>query len=372
MLSISRRLASSVPATAPVSRPYWAVRRRAVLVPAVVLGLVVCGALFSTLVGAACPPPEALTLRVEDGEARPGALLAVVVRTYSPRGVASGQICFRQAALRSPAADEGTAPESWIEGIESALVFTEADDAQVAADWDGTTGELLLDFSSASAGVNDRDGPMAVLFLRLADDAPVGGSFAFELDLEQTFLVDGAGQAIELEPRGGTMEVLAPSAPFELGAEGGEITPGDWAELGFGSRESRAFDEGRLDLELDPAWAAADWRERLEVRIDRRFGTAEWSWQTSAEGRVSVTFASPDHTLGRVPGTFVEVRVPVALGVAPGTISPISIGAETRLEGADGQNLDLETEGDQVEIVAPMPFFADGFESGTVDGWCTP
>ena len=105
---------------------------------------------------------ESMTLRINDTSAEPGGLAAVVLRTYAPRGVGQGQICLAAAANRG-------ASGSPFVSLESVVVFSEQGDANVTQSFDEGAQMGLIEFDSLSATINWSDGPLAVLFFRVAD-----------------------------------------------------------------------------------------------------------------------------------------------------------------------------------------------------------
>ena len=267
--------------------------------------------------------PEPLTLRVEDGEAVPGEVLAVVVRTYSPRGLSSGQICFRgtaNLAARSGEPPSGTAATGALplEALLGFEVFSDAGDAIFDAVFEPLTGETLLTFQSPSAGVNASDGPLAVLYFRLASTVAPGTSFEIAIDLAATAVEDGDSRAVTVEPRAGRFEALEDSAAFDVGAEGDAAVPGQRAELGFTTSRHLPLEGGEILLRFDPSIAAADWADRLEVNLDPRHGTATAMAETPAPGEIRILVHSPDRTWSSVPGQIVTIRLPIASDAPPG------------------------------------------------------
>ncbi|MCG8458994.1 MAG: hypothetical protein MI919_22180 [Holophagales bacterium] len=320
--------------------------------------------------------PEPLTLRVEDGEAVPGDVLAVVVRTYSPRGLSSGQICFRGTANLAPrsgdppfgTATTGTSPLEALLGVE---VFSEAGDAVFDAVFDPLSGETLLTFQSPSAGVNASDGPLAVLYFRLASTVASGTLFEIAIDLAATAVEDGDSQPVTVEPRAGRFEALVPSAAFDVGPEGDAAVPGQLADLGLTTSRFLPLDGGEILLRFDPGIAAADWADRLEVEVDPRHGTATATAETPAPGEIRILIHSPDLTWNSVPGQVVTIRLPIASDAPLGSVTAVELDpVQTFLRDAEGTLLDLSFDTEVIEIVPESPAFADGFESGDTLEWC--
>ena len=180
---------------------------------------------------------EPLTLRVNDGEAAPGGVLAVVLRTYSPRGVGQGQVCFFRNANFG---DQAKAGEATLTELIEARVFSDEGDAEVSADFNVATQELMLDFSSVTASINQSDGPMIALLFRVSEQAAPGATFTISVDGGVSFLFDGNGRPIDIEPRAGEFTIRSPLAPYEFDAEGGDAAGGMFSESGVStSRTAR-------------------------------------------------------------------------------------------------------------------------------------
>lgn len=174
---------------------------------------------------------DVLTLRVDDAEGEPGDVATVVIRTYAPRTVGQGQICLRadsppdssltngprKAAgvpiFRVPDAGASSltneSPIPWLE-LESYAVLSSEGDAISEGAFDAPAQTAFLVFESLSGTINSDDGPLAVLFFRIAEEAPVDTEFDISLDAADTFLIDAAGVPLELELRPGKLKILKP------------------------------------------------------------------------------------------------------------------------------------------------------------------
>lgn len=300
---------------------------------------------------------EPLTLRINDAEGAPGGVAAVVLRTYAPRGVGQGQICFTANEARG-----GSAP---FVALEEVVVFSEAGDAEVVHAFDDQAQMALIEFASASASINWADGPLAVLFFRLDPALDPGQTFALGLDLAGTFLIDAGGQNIPLEPRGGVLTLRAPGAPYELAAEGDSLISGNVAALGVDTSEAFAIGGGRVALLWDPAFASGP----PEVSMDPRHGNAVFSVDLTVPGRALVTFDSPDGSLNEVPGKIVSVDLPTDVAMPPGS-SPLTLDPDlTYLQDPAGAPLPIALIADVLVIELPGTIFTDGFESGGLGAW---
>ena len=311
---------------------------------------------------------EPLTLRLSDTEVRPGEVAAVVVRTYEPRGVGQGQLCLRAIDLPSPpgvvegVASKGTgSPFVDLEGV---VVFSGEDDAVTASSFDPLDQTAVLDFESLSGTINSTDGPLAVLFFRVDPSLTPGSVFELQFDGE-TFLQDPTGTPIPVEIRGGELEILAPSAPLSLGAEGDRVAPGMVARIGVATAEQLLLGGGEVTLLYDPAIADG----MPVVTLDPRHGSSVFSADVGTPGRVEVSFDSPDGTLNTVPGQLISIDLPTRADLPIGTLSAISIDPASQLEDAAGVELALVLDSDVIEFVEDEGVFADSFESGDLSEW---
>ena len=302
---------------------------------------------------------DAMTLRISDTMAEPGDRVAVVLRTYAPRGISQGQICFAARNSRGPGGTPFVA-------LEEAVVFSELGDAEVVQVFDGPAQMALIEFTSLSATVNWADGPLAVLFFRLDPGLQPGWAFALDLDLAETFLIDAQGQSVPLEPRGGVLTVRAPGAPYELAAEGDNVAGGAVAALGVDTSEVFAIGGGQMALRWDPAVAAGP----PAVSMDPRHGHAVFDVDLDLPGRALVTFTSPDGSLNEVPGKIVSIDLPIAASAPPGSSYPVTLDPLlTRLRDPGGSPIPIALIADVLELELAGPIFADGFESGDTASW---
>lgn len=302
---------------------------------------------------------ETMTLRINDTTAEAGDRVAVVLRTYAPRGVGRGQICLRA----NPNARGGGGP---LLALEEVVVFSELGDAEVVQTFDGPSQVALIEFSSLSATINWTDGAMAVFFFRLDGALQPGQNFDLELDLAETFLIDAEEQSIQLRLRGGELTVRDPSAPHELAAEGDDVVAGEIANLGVETAGIFAIGSGQVALRWDPATAAGS----PVVSMDPRHGVAFFSVDLAEPGLALVTFDSPDGSLNEIPGTIVSVDLPTAGGAPPA--SPVTLDPLlTHLEDPAGSPIPIMLIADVLEIEFSGTIFTDGFESGDVGEWTT-
>lgn len=262
-----------------------------------------------------------LALRVSDAVGQPGGIVAVVVRTYAARPIKQGQVCFRGrrgpqrvvttglAAGGGLAANAGDQPFASLVG---ALVFGPRGQVTYRAVLEPL--EAMITFASPAAMVNRLDGPVAVLYLRLAADLQPGDTFTLDLDPADTFLVDAAGQPIPILIKPGLLRIRARGESIELTAPGARLAPGRSAALGVSTVEARPFTKGQVGLRWDPTIQAG----KPSVRMDARFGHATFTVDRSTPGLLIVTFQSPDASLNTVAGKFIEVTLPTKASVPHG------------------------------------------------------
>lgn len=291
---------------------------------------------------------NSLTLRLADASGAPGGIVAVVLRTYSSRGVGQGQVCMpiRQRAQgleRSPATDP-------VAAVLGSVVFSRRNDANFATQLDPDSQSVMLTFDSPSASINEVDGPLAAVYLRLRSDLVPGQEYEIGLDLPDSFLVDGEGTPIAIEGRPGRLRVEAASEPFSLSAAAEDTVPGRTALLSAQSEQLRLLSAGRVALRYDPLVADG----APEVRIDPRYGRADFNLDGSNpdQGLVVVNFASPAKDLNRVTGDFIQVLLPTRSDIPLGTDSPVRIDpALSVLVGRRGQVLTLDLDDDTIEFI---------------------
>ena len=291
---------------------------------------------------------DTLTLRVNDAIGEPGGLAAVVIRTYASRPAGQGQICIvtRAGRARSGGAESGPFAE-----LVDYRVFSKKNDAvSVAAMEDGAGGQtILIEFSSESATINRKDGPLAVLLFRLRGDLGPNQRFAVELDLTQTELIGRGGEKIRLEPRGGELLVRRPSDPYLAEAEDDKIEPGERAEIGLGTFEPVGMSEGRIGLRFDPDLVAG----KIRVKMKKQHGKRRFRADRSEPGLVLVTFRSKNASFNTVPGELLAVDFKTPRGTPVGTRSRVWLDpALTFFVDADGDILPFELEDGELEFEA--------------------
>ncbi len=306
----------------------------------VVAGLLLASALLPLPASA----KDTLRVRINDAVVVPGGKLAVVLRTYASRPIGQGQLCLEV----SGESGSGSGP---VTELDNAEVTSDANDAgtATASNTAATPQTFMVEFDSPSQTINASDGPLAVYYLQTSLALTPGETYALQLDLANSTLRDAAGDLVELEPRDGVLQVRAPDAPIALEADAERVVPGGIARLFVETNELFPISSGRVTLTYDPAIEAGI----PEVVMSPRYGDATFTSDVSVPGRVVVDFRSADLSLNRVPGRFIEIRVPTSSGTAPGTLVPLSLEAE--LFDADSKAVPLQIAGGNVEFVRPSP-----------------
>lgn len=321
-------------------------------------------ALFAVLAPSAAEAqaPEELTLRINDAAGRPEAQVAVVLRTYAPRPIKQGQICFfaGRRLVRG-----GSAPFASLDDV---VVFSEAGDAVTVGVLEGAGGEqtVMLEFSSDSSSVNESDGPLAAFYLTLAPDVAAGQIIDLELDVDQTFLEDEDGNPVDLRLRSGELSVLGAEEPFLLEADGTEAPAGSVALLTVETAELRSLGSGTVGYRYDPEVAEGP----PTVTAAEHAGPLNFTVDSSQEGLVLIDFTAGGNDVNRVPGPLFVVNLLISSTAAPNSLWPVSLDPElTSLVAFDGEALDLTLGSDVLRVTPGIPLFTDGFESGDLSGW---
>ena len=296
---------------------------------------------------------EKLTLRVNDARGGPGDLVAVVVRTYASRPIGQGQICIgarragRNRSVANATAGEAAETGSPFASLEKVEVFSARQDATFQVSFDGQEADVT--FRSPSGSINAVDGPLAVFHFRLSNSVREGEVYEIALDIEDTFVVAGSGQRLDVEPKPGELEIREGGGEedsVELGVTGGRVRRGKTARVKLATRDAVALSSGRIALRYDPkVMTGKPW-----VRIDPRYGKLTVVADTDTPGLVLIDFQSPDRSFNRVPGDLFEVRMAISRqaprGRTPVTVDP----GLTVLRDASGDTLDLEIQNGSLVI----------------------
>ena len=295
---------------------------------------------------------KALTLRVNPAIAVPGGVFAVVLRTYAPRPIRQGQVLIkvgRPVAKSAFSWNAGAAVQQPVATLLSAVVFSVRGDSatQMSQTVTALSQDAMIRFQSPSSGINAADGPMIVLRYRLDPSVAPGTVFNLQIDPAISSLVDAQGRAVVLDPRGGTLTVRAPGAPFTLEADGDKVAPGETAELGVQTFEPFAVSGGRVTLRYDQRLAGG----APVVRMDPRYGRSTFTVDRSRPGRLVINFQSPNKSLNTIPGAFIAISLPVSANAAVGTSAPITLDStQTWLLSVKGRKLPLRLKAGAVEV----------------------
>jgi hypothetical protein len=305
--------------------------------------LLVFAGILSSLLATSAQANDTLRLRVHDAIAVPGGRAAVILRTYAPRPVGVGQICFRA----SSSAGGGQTAAGPFAALESWTVFPDGkdvvSDVSVQQRPDGM--EILVDFESLSGAVNRHDGPLAVFFFRVAEDVQVGQRFEISVDLPNTSLFDPAGQAITVEPRAGELRIRAPSDRYLVAFEGDEIEPGEVAELELQTYEPFEIASAHLVLRYRKRLAAGS----PAVRVDPRHGRRRVEIDTTGSGRIVVDLESANASFNSVPGSIVRASLPTRANLR-GAFPIKVVRRRSFMVDAEGQTLPVRFERGRVVV----------------------
>ncbi len=283
--------------------------------------LFVIGCVITALVSLGGQPSFAkdeLTLRVNDAFSEPGGLAAIVVRTYSSRGLSSGQLEMEAGSVRVPTGASGAGPFSSLERVR---VFAKRNDVSFdsAAGVSEDKQTVLLQFISDTAAVNRSDGPLVVYYFRVRDDVQPGQRFRIAIDAANTMIFDRAGNRVPIRPRAGNLTIRSIAAPYKAEAEGDKIAPGEVAELGMETFEAVAMSSGSVGFRFDPTIAAS----RPRVKLSKKYGKRRYSVDRSEPGLVLVEFRSPNNSWNTVPGQLVSIKFRTPASAAVGSSSRV-------------------------------------------------
>src|SRR5215208_705021 len=258
---------------------------------------------------------KSLVLRINPAIGVPGGVVAVVLRTYAPRPVRQGQAIVRVVRRPRPQKALGLTLEELTQTVRpltflSAVVYSARNDSTTQAALTGQPDSqiAMVKFQSPTGSINASDGPLAVFRFRLDPSVQPGQTFDLSLDPALTGLTDASGKPITVAPRGATLTVRAPSAPYLLEADGDKVEPGETAELGVNTFEPFPVSGGKVTLTWNPRVSGGP----PTVRLDPRYGKATFTTDTSRPGRLVVDFKSPDSSFNSVPGTLVSITMPIS------------------------------------------------------------
>lgn len=276
---------------------------------------------------------EMLTLSIDDMEAAPGDTAVLVVRSYQPRPISQGQVCFIIGEPR-------------FTDIRRAKVRSTQKDATFTASL-ATPTEAAMTMSSASATINATEGPVILIAFTVDPNATPGESFQLSIQLPDSFLTDEFGTPIEIDVKPGTFTIKQPGAPHTLEADNANAAAGSTVILDIATAEYKPLSSGVVDYRYDTSII-----EGIDdVRVLALKNDAVFTADTSVAGRVRITFSSPSRTIAKIPGQFIQLTARVRSGLPDGRVGPLGIArAATFLIANDGTNLPLVIDNGNIEI----------------------
>ena len=317
--------------------------------------LLLVAATLAISLGPAADPADgrdSIRLRVNNAVAEPGGLVAFVIRTDAPQPISQGQISVRAKRTvrnRRQAAQSVSRGASPPLTLESYKVLSQSGDAKVGVQvrTQGGSQIVVLQFSSKSGSINRVDGPLAVLYFRLAATAKPRQEYELSIDAAQTFVVNPKGNPIRFVPRPGVLRVRKPDVDHELQIEGDTVTPGEVAQVELQTFEPVAMSRGHLEIRYDPSITS----DLPTVTMNKKSGRRKFAVDLSTPGSIIVDFRSEDASWNLVPGGILTIDLPTSGAVANGTQSPITVDASaTELLDSDGVPLPYSFKGGSVHF----------------------
>lgn len=323
-------------------------------------------AIGTSLAGLASAAPAQvlpLELLVDESRVVLGEEVQVIVRTVESRALASASFAFEVR-------DRDGLPAVAFSALSSASVYAGtgagAGDATIDAQWNAAAQRVEVTLESATATLNERFGPLAVLRFTLDPAVQLGDRFEFAVDPD-IVLLDELAEPVVATPADGRMRIIDADPGQGLGALGGEVFPGANMVLGAMTVRPYAIGSGTIELLYDAALADGP----PVVAFDPRYGAvAVDALDTATPGRVLVTFHSDGAAYNAtLHGAIFTVVVPARADVPIGTTSVVSLGAATALNDANGDPIELETDFEQIVFVDPALVAAGAFEGGGFTEW---
>lgn len=241
---------------------------------------------------------DALLLRIQDAMGTPGGEAVISMRTYASRPVGQGQICFSvRNALRGGQS---------LGDIKDFRVYGANDDVDqsivVTRNVDNMT--VMLQFSSPSASINAIDGPLAAIFLMVNPALPVDLEVAVELDLANTFMVDGNGLPIPIETRDGRFRMRHPAAPFAVSADSDQNLQGGPVRMSFQTTEPFDIGAGQVAIRYNSRMFPGGPR----LIVDDRYGFVATKLDAHP-GLAVFRIVAVDNTFNDLPGDILSFLV---------------------------------------------------------------
>ena len=231
----------------------------------------------------------------------------------------------------------------------SAVVYSQRNDSTSQANLTGQPDSqtAIVKFASPSGTVNASDGPLAVFRFRVDPSVQPGQTFDLSIDPASTGITDASGQPVALEPRGATLTIRTPSAPYLIEADGDKAEPGEMAELSVNTYDPFLTSGGRITLTWDPKIAGSV----PTVLMDPRYGKASFTVNTGKPGRLVVDFKSPDTSYNSTPGSIISIAMRISASASIGATSPFRFDpAGTYLLNRRGKKIPIRMEHGEIEI----------------------
>jgi hypothetical protein len=222
---------------------------------------------------------------------------------------------------------------------------------------------IVVEVTSATGTINERDGPIAAIFVRLADTVVAGDEYELQLDVANTSVLDQNGAPVPIRPRPGRLRILGAGDPFELEAESDPVAPGELALLEVDTSEALPLSAATFILHYDPSLAAG----LPTAVVPPQHGNATLQVEHGS-GVITIDVTSADASLNEVPGGIVQVRLPLRTDLVPNLDAPIWLDPETVAFDASGDPVATALE-DGVLEVWHLPLFADDLETGDAVCW---
>ncbi len=275
-------------------------------------------AAIAAVVAPGAESQEALTLSLDDMEAEPGKVAVLVVRSYQPRPISQGQVCFIIGEPRFTALRRAVARSTMRDAVTTANLTSPF--------------EAAMTMSSPSATINAVEGPVMLIAFTVDPTAVPGESFTLSVDLPDSFLVDAAGGPVSLEILPGTFTVKTPGGPHELEADNAKAPAGSLVVLDVATAEYQPLASGHIEYRYDTALV-----ESIQsVRVLALRNDANVMADASIPGRISISFSSPSRTIAKIPGQFIEITAQLRPGLAHGTRGRLAIERSTAVLVTNG------------------------------------
>lgn len=321
----------------------------------VVLGAFALGIAASP--AAAQQPP--LALELDGTRVTLGSLVEIVVRTTVARPLSSAGFAFEVR-------DRDGVPAVAFATLDSYALLSGGAGATIDVAFDVASQRLTADLVSPDATLNDDFGPLAVF--RFALDPAVELDDRFEVWLDpDAALIDPALVPVDVAVGRADLRIIDVEPGQGLGALGGEAYPGGQVVIGAVSERSFAIGGGTIELLYD----ATLFEPGFEIRIDPEYGTSTIDAVSNpAPGQLVVDFSSPagDLNLG-LHGAFFNVVLQALDSVPIGTLTAVLLGPATALVDDQGDPIELEIDGEELEFIDPELVAVGAFEGGDLTEW---